>query len=41
MNGTPETVQALISEDYDELLSAYKREGIPDAPYYWYTDQRK
>ena len=27
--------------DYDELLEAYKREGIDPAPYYWYTDQRK
>lgn len=27
--------------DYDELLAAYKREGIDPAPYYWYTDQRK
>lgn len=28
-------------EDYDELLEAYKREGIGHEPYYWYTDQRK
>ncbi|MCJ1482246.1 hypothetical protein MMC06_002409 [Schaereria dolodes] len=28
-------------EDYDELMAAYKREGIDPAPYYWYTDQRK
>ena len=28
-------------DDYDELLAAYKREGIDPAPYYWYTDQRK
>jgi len=28
-------------EDYDELMEAYKREGIPPEPYYWYTDQRK
>lgn len=27
--------------DYDELLAAYKREGIDPAPYFWYTDQRK
>ncbi|KAK4693434.1 asparaginyl-tRNA synthetase, partial [Lecanoromycetidae sp. Uapishka_2] len=27
--------------DYDELMAAYKREGIDPAPYYWYTDQRK
>lgn len=25
----------------EELLAAYKREGIDDAPYYWFTDQRK
>ncbi|MCJ1258739.1 hypothetical protein MMC24_006572 [Lignoscripta atroalba] len=28
-------------EDYDELMAAYKREGIDPEPYYWYTDQRK
>jgi len=28
-------------DDYDELMAAYKREGIDPAPYYWYTDQRK
>eukprot|EP00112_Aurelia_sp_Birch-Aquarium-sp1_P010881 Seg2302.3 transcript_id=Seg2302.3/GoldUCD/mRNA.D3Y31 product="Asparagine-tRNA ligase cytoplasmic" protein_id=Seg2302.3/GoldUCD/D3Y31 len=27
--------------DYEELMEAYKREGIDAAPYYWYTDQRK
>ena len=27
--------------DIDELLAAYKREGIDPAPYYWFTDQRK
>lgn len=27
--------------DEEELLAAYKREGIDAAPYYWYTDQRK
>lgn len=27
--------------DYDELMAAYKREGISPEPYYWYTDQRK
>lgn len=25
----------------DELLAAYKKEGIDPAPYYWFTDQRK
>ena len=24
-----------------ELLDAYKREGMPHEPYYWFTDQRK
>lgn len=28
-------------EDYDELMAAYKREGIGSDPYYWYTDQRR
>ncbi len=28
-------------EDYDELMDAYKRVGIPSDPYYWYTDQRR
>jgi asparaginyl-tRNA synthetase len=27
--------------DMEELLAAYKREGIDDSPYYWFTDQRK
>jgi len=27
--------------DMEELLAAYKREGIDAAPYYWFTDQRK
>ncbi|KAL1917584.1 uncharacterized protein VTP21DRAFT_3977 [Calcarisporiella thermophila] len=27
--------------DLDELLAAYKKEGIDASPYYWYTDQRK
>lgn len=25
----------------DELMAAYKHEGIDPSPYYWYTDQRK
>jgi asparaginyl-tRNA synthetase len=28
-------------EDYNELIEAYKREGIGSEPYYWYTDQRR
>jgi len=28
-------------EDLKELLAAYKREGIPADPYFWFTDQRK
>lgn len=27
--------------DNDELIAAYKREGIDPGPYYWFTDQRK
>eukprot|EP01095_Lingulamoeba_sp_RSL-Kostka_P001112 TRINITY_DN1159_c0_g1_i1.p1 TRINITY_DN1159_c0_g1~~TRINITY_DN1159_c0_g1_i1.p1 ORF type:complete len:668 (+),score=284.11 TRINITY_DN1159_c0_g1_i1:96-2099(+) len=27
--------------DYNELISAYEREGIDHEPYYWFTDQRK
>ena len=27
--------------DMNELLAAYKREGIDPEPYYWFTDQRK
>jgi len=28
-------------DDIDELLEAYKKEGLDPSPYYWYTDQRK
>ncbi|KAI0841590.1 asparaginyl-tRNA synthetase [Hypoxylon sp. FL0890] len=28
-------------EDYEELLEAYKKQGIDAKDYYWYTDQRK
>lgn len=28
-------------DDYAELIEAYKKNGIPHEPYYWYTDQRK
>jgi len=27
--------------DMEELLAAYKREGIDSTAYYWFTDQRK
>jgi asparaginyl-tRNA synthetase len=27
--------------EMEELLAAYKREGIDPSPYYWFTDQRK
>lgn len=27
--------------DAEELLAAYKHEGIDPSPYFWYTDQRK
>ena len=26
-------------DKYDELMEAYKREGLDAADYYWYTDQ--
>ena len=28
-------------DNLDELMEAYKQEGLDPAPYYWYTDQRK
>ena len=28
-------------DDWEELMNAYKNEGMDPAPYYWYTDQRK
>jgi len=28
-------------DDLDELMEAYKKEGLDPSPYYWYTDQRK
>lgn len=28
-------------DDWEELMTAYKREGMDPSPYYWYTDQRK
>ncbi|GKZ35794.1 hypothetical protein AbraIFM66950_006589 [Aspergillus brasiliensis] len=28
-------------DDWDELMAAYKHEGMDPSPYYWYTDQRK
>jgi len=27
--------------DYQELMAAYRREGIDPTPYHWFTDQRK
>jgi len=27
--------------DADELIAAFKRQGIPHEPYYWYIDQRR
>ena len=27
--------------DYDAIMAAYEREGIPADDYYWYTDQRR
>ena len=31
----------LRMDNMEELLAAYKEEGLDPAPYYWYTDQRK
>lgn len=28
-------------DNLDELMEAYKKEGLDPSPYYWYTDQRK
>ena len=28
-------------DDYEEIIAAYKREGIDPKDYYWYTDQRR
>ncbi|KAL2221622.1 putative asparaginyl-tRNA synthetase [Thermoascus aurantiacus ATCC 26904] len=28
-------------DDFEELMAAYKKEGMNPEPYYWYTDQRK
>ena len=28
-------------DNYEELMEAYKREGLNAANYYWYTDQVK
>lgn len=27
--------------DYEELMQAYSKVGIPAEAYYWYTDQRR
>jgi asparaginyl-tRNA synthetase len=28
-------------DDWEELMNAYKSQGMDPSPYYWYTDQRK
>jgi len=40
--GVGETIGASLRiDDYDEIIAAYKRQGIDPTPYYWYTDLRK
>ena len=34
-------VGSMRMDNLDELLEAYKQEGLDPAPYYWYTDQRR
>ena len=34
-------IGSMRMDNLDELMEAYKKEGLDPAPYYWYTDQRK
>ena len=38
---TNDCTGSMRMDNLDELMAAYKKEGLDPSPYYWYTDQRK